>query len=62
MSTAGNNVPFMDQSDAAMAADVDRVRDRDRLVRERILAANRPRVLASIRRGLARIGRAVRRG
>jgi hypothetical protein len=62
MSTAGNNVPFMDQSDAAMAADVDRVRDRDRLMRERVLAANRPRVLTSIRRGLGRIGRAVRRG
>jgi hypothetical protein len=45
-----------------MAADVDRVRDRDRLMRERVLAANRPRVLTSIRRGLERIGRAVRRG
>ena len=61
MGTAGNNVPFMDQSDAAIAADEDRLRDRDRLVRERTLGANQSRLLASIRRRLGRIGRAARR-
>jgi hypothetical protein len=59
--TAGNNVPFMDQSDAAIAADEDRVRDRDRQVRQRAALATHPGVLASIRRRLGRVRRAVRR-
>ena len=61
MGTAGNNVPFMDQSDAAITADEDRVRDRDRLVRERAAVATHPGVLASIRGRIGRVRRAVRR-
>jgi hypothetical protein len=61
MGTAGNNAPFMDQSDAAIAADEDRVRDRDSLVRQRAAIATHPGVLASIRQRIGRVRRAVRR-
>jgi hypothetical protein len=61
MGTAGNDAPFMDQSDAALAGDEDRVRDRDRLVLERTVIEAPRGLVASIRDRIDRIGRALRR-